>query len=71
MDVTAEDLLPLVAKLSPEERARLSRMALLLGSPSRDAADALRYQTEPVRAGEFESIEDPLAWDADGWDGFE
>lgn len=40
------------------------------GSPSRDEADAQRYQAEPVPAGEFESIEDPLAWDADGWDGF-
>lgn len=62
MEVTADDLLPLVAKLSPEERSRLLRLALAAG-------DAAAYEAVPSGPEEFTDVDDPLAWDAEGWDG--
>jgi prevent-host-death family protein len=32
------------------------------------AADAHFYQSLPPTAGEFSADQDPLAWDADGWE---
>jgi prevent-host-death family protein len=32
------------------------------------AADAAIYQSLPPSRGEFSSEEEPLAWDADGWE---
>lgn len=61
--LTATDLLPLVARLAPHERKRLVR--LIEDAGQRDAA---LYLASPVKTGEFASDEDPLAWDADGWD---
>jgi hypothetical protein len=61
--LTATDLLPLVARLAPQERKRLVR--LIEDAGERDAA---LYLASPVKPGEFASDEDPLAWDADGWD---
>jgi len=68
MDVTADDLIPLIAKLSPEERVRLSRLALVVDGAPLLTADALRYHAAPVRTDEFCEPEDPLGWDAEGWD---
>ena len=64
--LTAEDLWPLVSKLSPEERMRLIRLALARGASS----DAEIYRRTPPGTDEFsEHVEqDPLAWDAEGWD---
>ena len=68
MHVTVEDLLPLVAKMTLEERIRLSRLALEVGgSEDRDAASA-GYRSSPVLDHEFADSEDPLAWDAEGWE---
>jgi hypothetical protein len=59
----AEDLWPLVQKLSRAERIRLATLAL--AADSDDAA----YRANPPSTGEFSSEEDSLAWDADGWEG--
>jgi hypothetical protein len=61
--LTANDLLPLVARLAPQERKRL--LTLLQQAGERDATI---YQMSPPKAGEFNSEDESLAWDADGWD---
>jgi len=63
-NLTADDLLPLVAALTPEERARLLRMMALT-----QGADAPVYRTMPPSRDEFSADEEPLAWDAEGWEG--
>jgi hypothetical protein len=60
--LTADEILPLVACLSPQEKARLLR--LITAPPSAEAA----YRSTPPAANEFSSDEDPLSWDADGWE---
>jgi hypothetical protein len=62
--LTADDLLPLIAKLSSEERHRLLRLAFRHG-----ATDADAYAAQPVTSDEFRSDDDALEWDADGWEG--
>jgi hypothetical protein len=69
-DVTADDLWPLVSKLSPQEQVRLAKLALraaALGSGD----DAAAYAAAPVRPDEFSSDDDPLAWEAEGWEGLD
>jgi len=61
--LTADDLLPLVARLAPEERMRL--VHFIQAASERDAA---AYATTPPRPDEFSSDDDPLAWDAEGWE---
>ncbi len=61
--LTAEDLLPLVARLAPRERLRLAR--LIEVAAERDAA---MYLATPPHKDEFATEEEPLAWDAEGWD---
>ena len=62
--LTADDILPLVASLTPQERVRLLRLiALPQGS------DAPIYRSVPPSRDEFSADEEPLAWDAEGWDG--
>jgi hypothetical protein len=61
----AEDLFPLVDRLSPQERLRLLRLISLRPA----AADRDAYLALPPRHDEFSSDTDPLAWDADGWEG--
>ena len=63
--LTADDLLPLVACLEPQERIRLLRLIALRPS-STDTADA--YRILPPARDEFTSDEEPLAWDARGWE---
>ena len=63
--LSAEDLFPLVDRLSPHERLRLLRLISL--GPAADDRDA--YLALPPRHDEFSSDTDPLAWDADGWEG--
>jgi len=60
--LTAEELLPLVARLSPRERARFLR--LLADS----ASDAQMYHVSPPKPDEFQTDDDSLSWDADGWE---
>jgi hypothetical protein len=58
--LTADDILPLVASLTPQERVRLLR---LITSPP--GADAVVYRAVPPAADEFSTDEDLLTWDAD------
>ena len=60
--LTADDVLPLVAKLSGDERRRLLRMIM---SP---ASDAAVYKASTPVADEFGADDDSLAWDAAGWE---
>ncbi len=59
----AEDLLPLVLKLSQGERTRLAKLAL-----AAPAGDAAAYRAHPVSPEELGSDEDGLGWEAEGWD---
>lgn len=61
--MTAEDILPLVAGLEPQERVRLLR--LITEQP--DADDAAIYSAVPPRRDEFSNDEEALAWEAKGW----
>ena len=63
--LTADDLLPLVACLEPQERIRLLRLITLRPSIA-DTADA--YRILPPARDEFTGDEEPLAWDAGGWE---
>lgn len=70
MHVTAEDQLPLVTKLTREERIRLARLALQVASSERIvAAEACRRS--PEQGHEVADNADPLGWDAEGWDDVE
>jgi len=62
--LTADDILPLVACLTPQERVRLLRF--LSVRPGADEKDA--YRAFPPKREEFSSDEEPLAWDAEGWE---
>ena len=61
--LTADDILPLVACLTPQERVRLLR---LIKAPV--GSDATAYRAVPPDADEFSSDEEHLSWDADGWE---
>lgn len=60
--LTADDLLPLIAKLSPAERRRLFQLIQTTGT------DIDAYRAMPPDRSEFSSDEDSLAWDAEGWE---
>jgi hypothetical protein len=61
-ELKAEDVAPLVAKLSGPERARLLRLIATLGD------DGRVYAASPPSNDEFGADEDPLGWDAAGWE---
>ncbi len=65
-ELTADDLVPIIAKLSQKERMRLMRLAFQANTD-----DSMKYAANPVRENEFSSDEDPLAWDAAGWEDVE
>jgi hypothetical protein len=62
--LSADAVLPLVACLTPHERLRLIR--LISERPGADDAD--NYRVLPPTREEFSSDEEPLAWDAQGWE---
>jgi hypothetical protein len=64
--LTADDLLPLVAKLSHAEQLRLAQLTLLAARAG--ARDAAAYQSNPVRPDEFSQGDDGTAWEAEGWE---
>jgi len=61
--LTADDILPLVASLTLRERVRLLRLIALP-----PGADAPVYRSVPPSHDEFAADEEPLAWDAGGWE---
>lgn len=61
--LTADDILPLVNSLTPRERVRLLR---LIAMPQ--GGDASVYKYVPPSRDEFSAEDEPLAWDADGWE---
>jgi hypothetical protein len=61
--LTADDILPLVASLTPQERARLLRLIA-----RSQGSDALVYRSVPPLRDEFSADEEPLAWEAEGWE---
>ncbi len=61
--LTADDLLPLVAALTQAERVRLIR---LIARPR--GTDEAVYRSLPPRPDEFSADEEPLAWEAEGWE---
>lgn len=61
--LTADDILPLVASLPAQERARLLRLIAL-----QQASDASIYTTTPASRDEFSADDEPLTWDAEGWE---
>ena len=63
--LSADDILPLVASLTPKERVRLLRLIA-----SSQGADASIYRSVPASRDEFSADEEPLAWDAEGWENF-
>ncbi|WP_295431336.1 hypothetical protein [uncultured Thiodictyon sp.] len=63
--LTAEDILPIVACLTPRERGRLLRLIT-----ARPGADAAVYRSVPPARDEFATDEEPLAWDAQRWENF-
>lgn len=65
-DITADDLWPLVSKLSPQEQVRLAKLALRAAERASDRA--LVAALNPDR---LSSNEDPLSWDAEGWEGLD
>lgn len=60
--LTADDILPLVDSLTPQERVRLQRM---IAKPQ--GADASVYRSVPPTRDEFSADGEPLAWDPEGW----
>jgi hypothetical protein len=61
---TAEELLPLVAELAPQERARLLQ---IIATSSGIAA--VTHAASPTRGDEF-TVDDLLSWDSDGTEHF-
>ena len=61
--LSADDILPLVASLTPAERVRLLQMIAAPGG-----ADEPLYRAVPPSKQEFASDEEPLAWEAGGWE---
>jgi len=61
--LTADDIIPLVASLTPQERVRLLRLIAVPQGP-----DASVYRSVPPSRNEFSSDDEPLAWEAGGWE---
>ena len=63
--LTADDIMPLVASLPDSERIKLLRR---IASPRHD--DVSAYLAAPPTSYEFSGDDEPIAWDAEGWDEF-
>jgi hypothetical protein len=59
----ADDILPLVDSLTPQERVRLQR---LIARPQ--GGDGPVYRSVPPLRDEFSADDEALAWDAEGWE---
>ena len=61
--LTVDDIVPLIAALTPQERTRLLR---LIAKPQRD--DASLYRAIPPTNEEFSAEGEPLAWEGEDWE---
>ncbi|MBM3727156.1 MAG: hypothetical protein FJW40_17250 [Acidobacteria bacterium] len=61
--LTVDDIVPLIAALTPQERTRLLR---LIAKPQSD--DASLYRAIPPAKQEFSADEEPLAWEGEDWE---
>ncbi|MFL5351994.1 hypothetical protein [Archangium sp.] len=68
--LTAQDLWPLVQKLPHDEQVRLAKLALRAAAQG-GFPDAEAYRAAPPSVEEFSSQEDPLTWEAEGWEEFD
>jgi len=59
----ADDILPLVESLTPQERVRLLR---LIVRPQ--GGDEPVYRSAPPSRDEFSADDEPLAWESEGWE---
>ena len=59
----ADDILPLVDSLTPQERMRLQRLIARA-----QGGDASVYLSIRSLRDEFSADQEPLAWDAEGWE---
>jgi hypothetical protein len=64
--MTVNEILPLVADLTPSERVHLIRLVV----EQRGVDEAGAYRAIPPGQDEFSADEEPLAWDAEGWEEF-
>jgi hypothetical protein len=71
MPVTVEDLLPLVAKLTRDERIRLAQLALKASALEEREGPAEVYRIAQVQGHEVADREDPLSWESGGWESIE
>lgn len=62
----ADDLWPLVAKLSVEEQLRLARM--VLREAKQVSLEPLNLHVPPLVEAEDASEDDALSWEGYGWD---
>jgi hypothetical protein len=69
-ELTADDLWPLVSKLSPPEQVRLARRALQAAA-RRPSDDGAAHASAVVKPNESSSDSDPLAWEGEGWEGLD
>lgn len=60
--LTADEIAPLIAALTPQERTRLLR---LIAKPQSD--DAALYRAMPPTNEEFSVDEEPWAWEGEDW----
>jgi hypothetical protein len=68
--LTADDLMPLIARLSPRQRQLLARR-LAPGHAARDTdGDAARYRRQPIQPVEDVASDAGVAFDPEGWDEF-
>jgi len=61
--LTTDDIIPLVASLTPAERVRLLRLIA-----SSHGGDSSIYETIPPAGAEFSTDEEPLAREGEGWE---
>lgn len=62
----AEDLLPIVDRLSHGEQVRLVK--LVLNAAGASSLDAAAYAAKPEGADEFVQEDDGAGWEGEGWE---
>ena len=66
--LTADDIVPLIAALTPQERTRLLRLIARPQSPREPSDDASLYHAMPPNSEKFSADGEPLAWEGEDWE---